>query len=314
MRGGVSSIRSLSATSNNRILIELNLTESSRERWTYKTCISARQYSTANSCRETVWYNNEKILNRPTSEDTKDQERLTQTSLEQISENQSFRAISNFFQTVTYLHLIPQAVRDPAAFSSGPVKDDPFGRDFILRVWATNRKTRGARFKKISEALKAAVPELQSLEAEMDRSGRPHLVATYSNWRARGATQRESQFSDGTLRLLGLLWATFEGSGPLLLEEPELSLHSAVVRRLPSMFVRINRLRKEAGRQMFVSTHSPDLLQDPGISVEEVVWLEPGDQGTIVKQADEADKNSQRAGLTVADIFVLVPFPRMLSN
>ena len=38
-----------------------------------------------------------------------------------------------------------------------------------------------------------------------------------------GARQNESDFSDGTLRLIGLLWALEEegkNAGPVLLEEP----------------------------------------------------------------------------------------------
>jgi predicted ATPase len=35
--------------------------------------------------------------------------------------------------------------------------------------------------------------------------------------------------SDGTLRLLGLLWVLSAGASPLLLEVPEMSLHAAAV-------------------------------------------------------------------------------------
>lgn len=303
-RGGISLIRCLSATKNNRILIEIELSETAKERWRYRLIFLQDNNQRPYVSEETVWHNDENVLARPTPADTQDQERLTQTALEQISENQKFRSISNFLKTVTYLHLIPQAVRDPASFSSGPVHEDPFGRDFLMRVWTTGSRSRDARLRKISEALKAAVPQLQSLDAEMDHSGRPHLVAGYSNWRAKGATQRENQFSDGTLRLLGLLWASFEGGGPLLLEEPELSLHPEVVRRLPGMFIRINQLRKEVGRQTFISTHSPELLQDPGISAEEVAWLEPSDQGTVIKLPTESDRASLKEGLTAADVLL----------
>ena len=37
-----------------------------------------------------------------------------------------------------------------------------------------------------------------------------------------------ADFSDGTLRLIGLLWALLDGTGPLLLEKPELSLHQEI--------------------------------------------------------------------------------------
>jgi hypothetical protein len=46
--------------------------------------------------------------------------------------------------------------------------------------------------------------------------GTPHLRGKYEHWRPRGAWQTEGQFSDGTLRLLGLLWAVLDRTGPLL--------------------------------------------------------------------------------------------------
>ena len=71
--------------------------------------------------------------------------------------------------------------------------------------------------------------------------GTPHLRGRYQHWRAQGAWQSEEQFSDGTLRLMGLLWAAMDKGGPLLLEEPELSLHPEIVRVLPQMLARVQR-------------------------------------------------------------------------
>src|ERR1022692_4154264 len=56
--------------------------------------------------------------------------------------------------------------------------------------------------------------KLKELQFDRDKaSGAPHLKGKYEHWRPQGAWQNEEQFSDGTLRLLGLLWATLEGSG-----------------------------------------------------------------------------------------------------
>src|SRR5262249_56673412 len=91
--------------------------------------------------------------------------------------------------------------------------------------------------RRIGEVLKVAVPQLLELQFFRDEAkGTPHLRGRYAHWRPKGAWQTEEQFSDGTLRLLGLLWSVLDGSGPLLLEEPELSLHPDVVRFLPTMF------------------------------------------------------------------------------
>jgi predicted ATPase len=141
---------------------------------------------------------------------------------------------------------------------------------------------------------------LKELTDIKDETGVPHLEAVYQHWRPRGAKQREDQFSDGTLRLIGLLWSLLESDSMLLLEEPELSLNSGIIRKLPSLMYRLQRQKK---RQMVISTHSPDLLSDPGIGGEEVLLLTPGEEGTSVELASSIKeiKDLLEGGLTVAD-------------
>ena len=140
----------------------------------------------------------------------------------------------------------------------------------------------------------------KELRLEKDSRGVPHLVGVYEHWRPHAGKQNEEQFSDGTLRLLGLLWALQEGDGPLLLEEPELSLHSGVVRRLAGL---IYRLQKDRKRQVMISTHSTDLLSDPGIGGEEVLLLKPDVEGTRVVRAesDREIRHLLESGMSVAD-------------
>ena len=83
-----------------------------------------------------------------------------------------------------------------------------------------------------------------------------------------------------TLRLIGLLWSLAEGGGPLLLEEPELALHDALVRHLPRFMARMH---TKSGRQVLITTHSAALLADPGIGLDEVHVLNPDSQGTDIK-------------------------------
>jgi hypothetical protein len=102
------------------------------------------------------------------------------------------------------------------------------------------------------------------------------------------------------LRLIGLLWAVLDGRGPLLLEEPELSLHPEVIRYVPQMFARIQR---RTGRQIILSTHSADLLRDEGIGLDEVFLLAPGKEGTEVNVAGNFAeiKELLEGGVTLPD-------------
>jgi predicted ATPase len=302
-RGGVAAIRCLAATRYSDIDIEVDIANGEGKKWTYRLVLNQDNVKRPVVKEEAVSRNGESLLGRPNINDRQDPLLLTQTALEQIVANQQFREIADFFRSISYQHLIPQVVRDPRGFSPVQVQDDPYGRDFLLRLWRTTPKYRDSRLGKIAQALQSAVPQFTDLQATMDDSGTPHLIGSYTHWRPHAAKQNESQFSDGTLRLLGLLWTVFEGSGPLLLEEPELSLHPEVVRRLPEILRRINRERKEP-RQIIISTHSEDLLRDPGIAAEEVLRLEPTAQGAVIRAAEEADRKAMRAGLTAADVLM----------
>ena len=86
----------------------------------------------------------------------------------------------------------------------------------------------------------------------------------------------------------------------LLLEEPELSLNSGIIRKLPALMYRIQRQKK---RQILISTHSSDLLSDRGIGGEEVLLLTPSEEGTRVELASSIQEITDllEGGLTVAD-------------
>jgi ABC-type proline/glycine betaine transport system ATPase subunit len=148
-----------------------------------------------------------------------------------------------------------------------------------------------------------AVPQLTEIELSRDDKGTPHLRGKYEHWRPQGAWQTENQFSDGTLRLMGLLWAVLDGKGPLLLEEPELSLHPEVVRHISQMFARIQR---RTGRQIILSTHSSDLLLDDGIGLDEVLLLVPGREGTEVNLASSIPeiKELLEGGLSLPEAII----------
>jgi len=220
------------------------------------------------------------VLRRPTQEDKADPDRLRQTHLEQVVANQCFRPLTEFLTSIRYLHIVPQLMRD-LQHSAGR-RNDPFGGDFLETIATTPQRTRDARLRKISTALKIAIPQLEDLTLEQDEGGHWHLQVRFDHWRKSPAKQDERAFSDGTLRLIGLLWSLAEKGGPLLLEEPELGLHTALVRRLPSLMARLYR---RSPRQLLITTHAPDLLNDPGIGLDEVHLLKPGHQGTEIVPA-----------------------------
>lgn len=279
-RGGASAIRCLAARRYPDIEIRVVVEASGISRWEYELGFNQDKQRRARITRERVVRDGSALLERPNDEDRKDSDLLTQTHLEQVNANRGFRELAAFFESIRYLHIVPQLVREPDR-SVGRA-NDPFGGDFLEQLAKASERSRAARLRRIRDALRVAVPQLAEIELSRDERGTPHLRGKYEHWRPQGAWQTEEQFSDGTLRLMGLLWVAMEGSGPLLLEEPELSLHPEIVRFLPQMFARVQR---RTGRQIILSTHSPDLLRDEGVGLDEVLLLRPGSEGTEVAPA-----------------------------
>lgn len=105
-----------------------------------------------------------------------------------------------------------------------------------------------------------------------------------------------SSMSDGTLRALGVLVAIFqnvreEGGAPMLigLEEPEMALHPA------ASAVLLSALRQASLRsQIVVTSHSPDLLDNPDIPPDSIFAVENVDGVTRIGGIDEAGRSMLR--------------------
>jgi predicted ATPase len=310
-RGGLTKLRCLLARRHPEILIEVELAErvDTPPIWCYT--LAFRSEGTG---KQRVVVSQEKVvdlrtkmvlLDRPQTEDDRaDPERLTETSLEQVNANKDFREIAQFFASLTYLHLVPQLLKHAELGASALLEGDPFGQSFLERIAKTPERTRDARLKKIESALQACVPNMRRLQFKRDDSkGTPHLEALYEHWRPDAGWQREDQFSDGTLRLLGIMWSLLDGDSLLLLEEPELSLNESIVRQIPALLWQMQRKAKYR-RQVFVTTHSEALLEHTSVDPRDVVRLEPSGDGTRAVTATAQEIALVAAGYNVAEAMV----------
>ncbi len=316
-RGGVRQLRSLSSHGSSEVCIEVHLSRDSDEvaEWVYRLAFTVERSGNHRILveEETVKHNGKILLQRPDQDDSNDTERLTATALEQVNFNREFRPIMDFFDEVTYLHLVPQMVRHGAEIGGNRLENDPYGQGFLERIAAANSNTRQSRLRKIATALANIVPQLKEIAFERDKTtGQPHLKARFENWRANDVWQREDQFSDGTLRLIGLFWMLLERGGLLLLEEPEISLSRDIILRQPGAIYALSRptRRRRAGernvelRQVILTTHSEYLLYDPGIDGREILYITPGKDGSRVQtMADDAGmRDALVAGLMPGEI------------
>ncbi|NOY13258.1 MAG: AAA family ATPase, partial [Deltaproteobacteria bacterium] len=181
------------------------------------------------------------------------------------------------------------------------------------RIAKTTERVRLARLHKIEEALKVCVPNMRKLKFERGSRGTPHLEALYEHWRPNAGWQREDQFSDGTLRLIGIMWSLLEGDSLLLLEEPELSLNEDIVRQIHPLLWRMQRQAKYR-RQVFVTTHSEALLEDRSIDAREVIRLEPTEDGTVAHEISKEDQKLISAGYTISEVLLPKNRPRKVDQ
>lgn len=302
VRGGISKLRSLSARRDSDIRVGVQILIGD-EQWSYTLSFGQDRKQQPVIRSEIVKQGTTEILRRPDDADNNDHERLTQTFLQQVNANRTFRPIPEFLASVQYLHIVPQLVREPDR--SVAHRDDPYGGDFLEQVAALNQKKQVSRLRQITAALKNAVPQLEEIQLERDKRGTPHLRGRFAHWRPEGAWLNENLLSDGTLRLIGLLWALLDERGPLLLEEPELSLHSGIVRYLPQMFANVQFAAAKT-RQILVSTHSAEFLDDPGLGLDEVFILKPDSEGTSVTRMSDSPAMRQQveSGLPLSDIVI----------
>ncbi len=309
-RGGIKKIRCLAARNISNISIEIHLSESSSDEIKWKYVLDIRHSgggvfkNQATINEEKVWSaeKNSWVLQRAPGEKDEDQETLKYTHLEQVTANKEYREISSFFNEFQYLNIVPILVRESDSYIISKDKEDFYGRNFLERVSKMNERTKKSYFNKINEVLRIAVPQLEELKFIKDDLGVPHLEARYNHWRAKGSKQREDQFSDGTLRLIGFLWALLDGTETVLLEEPEINLHSEIIKQLPEFIAKLQK-KKNRRRQVIITTHSYDLLDNPTIGSKEVLVLIPTKEGTEIKIADQIKEVEAliSAGFSIAE-------------
>ena len=311
-RGGIVKVRCLHARNDTEVLIDVYLSDDGDEggiSWRYVLGFKPEGKGAQRILvsREEVWEGGQRIINRPDDDDVRDRALLTQTRLEQIAVNARFRKLAEFFGNITYLHLVPQLLKFSEQIGGNRLENDPFGQGFLDRIARTPEKARDARLRKIGEALSLAVPHFRDLRFVRDEVGRPHLEAMYQHYRPKAGWQTEEQFSDGTLRLIGILWSLLEGSSMLLMEEPEISLNNEVVRQIPVIIDRLQRGRKRK-RQVVISTHSEAMLDNKGIDGRGVILLVPASEGSGARGLTDDELQMLVDGLSVAE--TILPMTR----
>ena len=202
-----------------------------------------------------------------------------------------FRPVYEAFSRMGFYSLKPDKIRDLQAHDP----DDLLIRDGSNLASVLAQLSPPVK-RRIEEYLGKVVPGVH--EVEVKKFGpketlqfRQNTTGAKHQWRFLA-----NNMSDGTLRVLGILVALFQGNHDskkrvLLvgIEEPEIALHPAAAGVL------LDGLRDAADRtQIIVTSHSPDLLDDKDLDPESILAVEARNGTTSIGRVDEAGRSVVR--------------------
>jgi predicted ATPase len=212
----------------------------------------------------------------------------------------AFRPVYDALSHMGFYSLNPDRMKDVQSADAG----DVLSRDGsnLASVVARLRRYAPDRLADIEERLELIVPGVRgvgvrAIGPKETLEFRQVVAGRKDPWRFLAVNM-----SDGTLRALGLLVALFQSSidngstVPLVgIEEPETALHPG------ASGILLSALREASlTAQVLVTSHSPDLLDDPSVSDEMLRLVVSEDGRTVVGPVDEATRASLRDHLFTA--------------
>lgn len=194
-------------------------------------------------------------------------------------------SIRNMLSGIRYIHPNPKKMLERS-----DRYDPDHGTGFFQHAGRFSDQQLDAVVDRIRPIMAAVVPEIPNLSYQ--RMGLGTEVVFYSDTPVRGANgvYSHEQFSEGTLRLLGLLFdleTLPRDTSVVLIEEPETFLQASVVRSLPSLLAEVAMNRDV---QMIISTHSPELIDSELVLPTQVLVLrsENGETtGELLSQSND---------------------------
>ncbi|QQO58056.1 MAG: AAA family ATPase [Thiohalocapsa sp. PB-PSB1] len=227
----------------------------------------------------------------------------------------AFRPVFDAFTAMGFYNMNPKLIRELQKPQDGRLLK-PAGEN-IASVIGHLERTAPEAMDVIREYLQSVVPmvhgverepvgPMETLEFRQDMAGAKHP------WRFLA-----QNMSDGTLRALGVLTALFQGNrdySPTVIgiEEPETALHPAA-----SAALREALQRASEKTQVIVTSHSPDLLDDPSLPVDALLAVVSIAGETRIAPLDEASRTALRDQLFTAGELLrlnqLAPDPEVLA-
>lgn len=200
-----------------------------------------------------------------------------------------FRPLFDAIVSMGFYNLNPKVIREPQKPQDGRILKS--AGENISSVIAHLTKSAPEALQSIESYLQQVIPSVHGVERKaigpmetlmfkQDVTGAKFPWEFYAQ-----------NMSDGTLRALGVLTALYqvgEQTRPTLvgLEEPETALHPAASSALREALVRAS-----GKTQVLVTSHSPDLLDDPSIGSDSILSVIASGGETKIAPVDEAARN-----------------------
>jgi len=229
---------------------------------------------------------------------------------------QAFRPVYDVLTTMGFYNLNPKLIREPQKPQDGRLLKS--AGENIVSVIGHLERTAPEAMQIIQGYLKVVVPMIHGLERKQigpleTLEFRQEVAGAKHPWRFPA-----QNMSDGTLRALGVLTALFQRNqdhAPSLIgiEEPETALHPAAASALREALTRASEQT-----QVIVTSHSPDLLDDPELSADSLLAVIVGAGETRIAPVDEASREALRQHLFSAGELLrlnqLAPDPKILAQ
>lgn len=252
---------------------------------------------------------------KATSEETFPAVTADRLALVAASGMTAFRPVFDSFTAMGFYNLNPKQMRELQKPQEGRLLKS-VGEN-IASVMGHLERVAPDQMAKIQEYLQLVVPMVQGVGRKSvgpmeTLEFRQDMAGAKQPWRFFA-----QNMSDGTLRVLGVLTALFQGNkdySPVLIgiEEPETALHPAA-----SAALREALTRASEHTQVIVTSHSPDLLDDKNINPDAVLSVVALRGETHIASLDAASRRMMRENLFSAGELLrlnqLTPDPDVLA-
>jgi predicted ATPase len=262
-RGGLAGIKRFNTRSTDEVQMkfcfqdELENTDS----WKYSLSFNGMKYikDSIIISEESIHRNDETLLSRPDKEDKDDYVRLTQTYLQQTSQNKLYRSVSQYLGSSVSLNFIPEIVKYPGSFMPIILNDrlDQFGGNILFEMRKATDDLRNKVFSIIDDTIRLHFPQFEELQFYVE-SGEPHLSFTVIEGK-KHYTINESKMPESILTIIVLLWVIYTYDSIILFETPERYMHSQLFCSIINTF---ESAREKRHNQLIISTNTRNLVFD----------------------------------------------------